>query len=281
MLLPDDAEICGCNGVCKGTIVTAIKEHGLFTLDDVRKHTKASSSCGSCTGLVEQILMATAGGDYSATPKQKPLCGCTDRTHQEVRDAIREHELLSIPDAMAFLEWRTPNGCATCRPALNYYLHLDVAAGSEGRSAVALHQRARARQHPEGRHVLGHSADVGRRNHVVRAAPHRRRRRQVRDPDGEGDRRPAHRPARREEAGPARGVAGPRHAVRPRVREGAAHGEDLRRHRVVPLRHAGLDADGQGPRARAVADVRAAQGQARGVRAARATAPNRASRTSA
>ena len=143
--------------------------------------------------------------------------------------------------------------------------HLDLAEGSEGRSAVALHQRARARQHPEGRDVLGRPADVGRRNHVVRAAPDRRRRRQVRDPDGEGDGRPADRSPRREEAGPARSVAGPRHAVGPRVRQGAAHGEDVRRLRVVPLRHAGFDADGQGPRARAVANVRAAQGQARGV----------------
>ena len=122
MLLPDDAEICGCNGICKGKIVKAIKDQGLFTLEDVRKHTKASSSCGSCTGLVEQILMATAGGDYSATPKQKTLCGCTDRTHQEVRNAIRDQRLTSIPATMSFLEWRTPNGCATCRPALNYYL---------------------------------------------------------------------------------------------------------------------------------------------------------------
>ena len=48
--------------------------------------------------------------------------------------------------------------------------------------------------------------------------------------------------------------------------QGAAHREDLRRQRMVPLRHAGLDADGQGARARAVADVRAAQGQARGLR---------------
>ena len=48
--MADTAEVCGCNGVCKGTIVKAIKEQGLFTLDDVRKHTKASSSCGSCTG---------------------------------------------------------------------------------------------------------------------------------------------------------------------------------------------------------------------------------------
>ena len=122
MLLPDEAEICGCNGVCKGRIVAAIKEKNLFTLEDVRKHTKASSSCGSCTGLVEQLLMAIAGGDYSATPMQKAMCGCTERTHQEARDAIRKHHLLSIPDAMAFLEWQTPNGCASCRPALNYYL---------------------------------------------------------------------------------------------------------------------------------------------------------------
>ena len=122
LAMADDAEVCGCNGVCKGTIVKAIKDRGLFTLDDVRKHTKASSSCGSCTGLVEQLLMATAGGDYSAPAKLKPVCGCTDRNHQEVRDAIRERHLLSIPETMRCLAWRTPDGCASCRPALNYYL---------------------------------------------------------------------------------------------------------------------------------------------------------------
>ncbi|SNT15490.1 assimilatory nitrite reductase (NAD(P)H) large subunit precursor [Noviherbaspirillum humi] len=120
--MPDTAEVCGCNGVCKGAIVKAIKEKGLFTLEDVRKHTKASASCGSCTGLVEQIIMFTAGGDYSAANKVKPMCGCTDRSHQEVRDAIRANKLLTIADTMAFMEWRTPNGCASCRPAINYYL---------------------------------------------------------------------------------------------------------------------------------------------------------------
>lgn len=121
-VMADSAEVCGCNGVCKGTITKAIKEKGLFTLDEVRKHTKASSSCGSCTGLVEQILMFTAGGDYSAAPTKKSMCGCTDRTHQEVRDAIRQQHLLSIPSVYQFLEWRSPNGCASCRPAVNYYL---------------------------------------------------------------------------------------------------------------------------------------------------------------
>ncbi len=120
--MADSDEVCGCNGVSKGSICKAIKERGLFTLDEVRKHTKASASCGSCTGLVEQLLMFTAGGDYSATPKTKAMCGCTEHGHQLVRDAIREHHLLSIADVYATLQWRTPNGCASCRPAVNYYL---------------------------------------------------------------------------------------------------------------------------------------------------------------
>ncbi|PXX43237.1 nitrite reductase large subunit NirB [Undibacterium pigrum] len=120
--MPDEAEVCGCNGVCKGTIVKAIKEKGLFTLDDVRKHTKASASCGSCTGLVEQIIMFTAGGDYSTASKVKPMCACTDHSHQQVRDAIKANKLLTVSGVQEFMEWRTPNGCSSCRPAINYYL---------------------------------------------------------------------------------------------------------------------------------------------------------------
>ena len=120
--MPDDAEVCGCNGVKKGAICKAIKEKGLFTLDEVRKHTKASASCGSCTGLVEQILMFTAGGDYSATPKTKAMCACTDQGHQAVREAIVKEKYLTIAEVQKHMGWKTPNGCASCRPALNYYV---------------------------------------------------------------------------------------------------------------------------------------------------------------
>ncbi|QKV52812.1 nitrite reductase large subunit NirB [Comamonas antarctica] len=120
--MADSDEVCGCNGITKGSICQAIKDKGLFTLEEVRKHTKASASCGSCTGLVEQIIMFTAGGDYSAKPRLKAMCGCTDHGHQAVRDAIRANRLLSIPAVYRFMEWRTPNGCASCRPAINYYL---------------------------------------------------------------------------------------------------------------------------------------------------------------
>ncbi|MFC4621518.1 nitrite reductase large subunit NirB [Comamonas nitrativorans] len=120
--MPDDAEVCGCNGVTKGTICKAIKEKGLFTIDEVRKHTKASASCGSCTGLVEQLLMATVGGAYAANTTAKPVCACTEHGHQAVRDAIRTHRLISKEEVFAFMEWQTPDGCPGCRPAINYYL---------------------------------------------------------------------------------------------------------------------------------------------------------------
>jgi nitrite reductase [NAD(P)H] large subunit len=120
--LADNAEICGCNGVCKGDIVRAITTKNLFTLDEVRAQTKASSSCGSCTGLVEQLLANTLGGDYSEAPAKKPMCPCTIYTHEEIRQAITRERLKTIPVAMRFLEWKTPDGCHKCRPALNFYM---------------------------------------------------------------------------------------------------------------------------------------------------------------
>ena len=120
--MPDTAEICGCNGVCKGEIVNAIVGKKLFTLEEVRAHTKASASCGSCTGLVEAILANTLGGDYSEKPSRKPICACTEHAHQDVQQAIIRLSVKNMPDLMPVLDWKTPDGCHVCRPALNYYL---------------------------------------------------------------------------------------------------------------------------------------------------------------
>ncbi|WP_109448328.1 nitrite reductase large subunit NirB [Azospirillum sp. TSH64] len=120
--LPDSAEICGCNGVCKGTIVKAITEKGLTSLDEVKAHTKASASCGGCAGTVERLLAVTLGDGFTAAPKVKPMCKCTHHTHDQVRAAIVDRGLKTMPEVFQAMEWTTPDGCASCRPALNYYL---------------------------------------------------------------------------------------------------------------------------------------------------------------
>ncbi len=119
--LSDDAEICGCNGVSKGKVVKTILG-GAGSLDAVRAQSKASASCGSCTGLVESLLAVTLGEDYSGARGVKTLCKCTSFSHGEVRKLILEKELKAIPQVMQELHWSTPDGCASCRPALNYYL---------------------------------------------------------------------------------------------------------------------------------------------------------------
>lgn len=118
--LSDDAEICGCNGVCKGTIVNAINA-GAHDLASVKSATKASGSCGSCAGLVEQVLAVTLGDDF-AIPTSQPMCGCTDLTHEDVRRIIKSQALKSMAAVMQECGWNTSCGCASCRPALNFYM---------------------------------------------------------------------------------------------------------------------------------------------------------------
>lgn len=121
--LPPEAEICGCNGICKGAIVDAI-DGGATDLNAVRSATKASGSCGTCTGLVEQVLAVTLG-DAFVVPAAQPICGCTDLTHEDVRRIIKSQGLKSMAAVWQECAWRTVDGCHVCRPALNFYLLAD------------------------------------------------------------------------------------------------------------------------------------------------------------
>ncbi len=121
--LPRDAEICGCNGICKGQIEDAIAA-GASDLGAIKATTKASASCGTCTGLVEQVLAVTLGDDF-VVPAAASVCGCTDMTHEDVRRMIKSQKLTSMPAVWQECGWKTPDGCHVCRPALNFYLLAD------------------------------------------------------------------------------------------------------------------------------------------------------------
>ena len=56
--------------------------------------------------------MFTLGGDYSAAPKVKPMCGCTDTATTTCAASSSSKQLKTIPDVMQELDWTTPNGCA-------------------------------------------------------------------------------------------------------------------------------------------------------------------------
>ncbi|CAI6050244.1 FAD-dependent oxidoreductase [Cohnella sp. JJ-181] len=134
--MADADTVCGCNGVCKGAIVRSVTEDGSDTIELVRERTKASSSCGGCSGTVAAILRAALSGAASAAAPDPALCDCTPLGHRALRRALAERGLRTGAEAMAALDWRTDGGCEACRSALRYYTGEPSAAVGEGRLAV-------------------------------------------------------------------------------------------------------------------------------------------------
>lgn len=121
--MPAETIVCRCNGVTKGMIVEAIEKKGLFTTDDVKRETKAGSSCGGCVPLVDQILESVLGSSFQSQQKVHSLCECTKYTREDIIRNIRDKHLKSVMEVMDTLGWETV-GCDKCRPALNYYVSM-------------------------------------------------------------------------------------------------------------------------------------------------------------
>lgn len=121
--MADDETICGCNGVTKGTIMNAITDKGLTSVDEVTKATKAGNSCGKCKGQINQILEYTLG-DKFVTEKVAGICACTDYTRDQIVTQIRSKGLKTSKEVRHVLNFKDKNGCPKCRPAINYYLNM-------------------------------------------------------------------------------------------------------------------------------------------------------------
>ncbi|MEI2393953.1 nitrite reductase large subunit NirB [Paenibacillus phytohabitans] len=118
--MADDEIICGCNGVSKGAIAEAITSGGCTSVGQIKACTKASASCGGCKPLVEGLLQLYAG--ESAVTVKEGICGCTTLGRDEIVAEIKRMKLMTVKEVMNVLEWGNEEGCAKCRPSLNYYL---------------------------------------------------------------------------------------------------------------------------------------------------------------
>lgn len=116
-----DEIVCGCNGVTKGTIVDAITNQGLTSVDEIKACTGATRSCGGCKPVVEQILQYVLGDGFTSGAKQG-ICGCTSLSRDEIVAEIKQKGLQTTKEVMNVLGWSQPEGCSKCRPAINYYL---------------------------------------------------------------------------------------------------------------------------------------------------------------
>jgi nitrite reductase (NADH) large subunit len=149
--IANDEIICGCNGITKGVIVNAIQSQGLTTVDQVKKCTNASRSCGGCKQLVADILEDTLGDQFTKADQMEPICSCTTVTRDEVVREIREKGLTHVKEVMNVLGWETEDGCSKCRPALNYYLGmLDPLHYQDERESRFVNERLHANIQKDG-----------------------------------------------------------------------------------------------------------------------------------
>ena len=114
--------ICNCNGVPKGAIIEAVLKNGLTTVEQVKKCTKASSSCGGCKPLVSDLLSYIQSDEFDEVIEQKSMCPCTSLTEDEVVYEMQLQSCTTVQEVMEVLDWESKEGCPACRPALAYYL---------------------------------------------------------------------------------------------------------------------------------------------------------------
>ncbi|MFC4534195.1 nitrite reductase large subunit NirB [Sphaerisporangium dianthi] len=100
--LADDAQVCNCNGVTKG-MITACVGDGCKTVTGVMDKTRAGRGCGTCKGLVAQIVEWAAGGAVEEDPAASWYVPGVPMPKPELMRAIREHELKSVSAVFATL----------------------------------------------------------------------------------------------------------------------------------------------------------------------------------
>jgi len=113
MSLPDDALICSCEAISKGTICNAVND-GATSLDAIKKCTKAATGCGGCAPMVKDLIAGTlkANGEYV----KNVICEHFDYSRQELYDLIKINELKNYDIILD--HFGRGDGCEVCKPAI-------------------------------------------------------------------------------------------------------------------------------------------------------------------
>lgn len=114
MNLPDDALICSCEAVSKGTICSLISSGAASNINEIKQCTGAGTGCGGCVPLVKDLINATLteNGVYI----KNVICEHFDYSRQEILDLIKLNELKDFDTVLD--HYGKGDGCEVCKPAI-------------------------------------------------------------------------------------------------------------------------------------------------------------------
>jgi len=93
--LPDDVQVCNCNGVTKGAIKGCVRD-GARTMSAVAAATRAGSGCGSCKGQVLEIIEWAAGGQLDDDPTAEYYVPKISLSKPDLIEVVRKRGLRSV-----------------------------------------------------------------------------------------------------------------------------------------------------------------------------------------
>lgn len=111
--LPENAQICSCNNVSKGQLVSAI-DGGVNTLGELKSCTTAGTSCGGCALLVGQILNSEL--EKRGVEVNTDICEHFSFTRQDLYMLVRSEKIRSFTQLIS--RHGTGRGCEICKPAV-------------------------------------------------------------------------------------------------------------------------------------------------------------------
>jgi nitrite reductase (NADH) large subunit len=145
--MADDTQVCNCNGVCKGDLMSAVTDAGASTAREVMAMTRAGTGCGSCKPLVLDIVALAAGGELPEEPAY--LCPCRRQTREDLAAHIREHGFESVSEVSQACG--TGRDCGACKPALAYLVsELNANRHREERGARFINDRVHGNIQKDG-----------------------------------------------------------------------------------------------------------------------------------
>jgi nitrite reductase (NADH) large subunit len=107
--LPDDAQICSCNGVSKGTICSAIAS-GACDVPAIKGATAAGTSCGSCIPMLKRLLEA------QGVEQSKALCEHFGQSRAELFQIVQVAGIRTF--SALITRYGNGTGCDICKPAV-------------------------------------------------------------------------------------------------------------------------------------------------------------------
>ena len=115
--IPDEAHICSCESISKGTICKAVQE-GAETVESVKKCTKAGTGCGGCVPMLKDLVTHAlkSQGRYV----RNLICEHFDYSRQELYDLVKMNHLKTYDEVLD--RFGNGDGCEACKPAVSSIL---------------------------------------------------------------------------------------------------------------------------------------------------------------